>query len=263
MKIPLLRGRTFGVSDRPGTPDVAIVNRALAQRLWPDAEALGQRLWSWDPRGADRELLVVGVAENGRYYRSWRSDARPFLFVPAEQWYQGKMALHVRGEGITAQDLRQAINAVAPDLPSLNPMRVTDAMGASMALEQTGARLLAAFGLLALVIAGIGIYSMIAFTVGQRTHEIGIRLALGAGRATVLGSVIVSALKPVVVGVAIGWLVALGLTQLIRALLFGILPSDPRTYMVVATTLLGAGIAASYLPARRATHADPLRALRG
>ena len=263
MKIPILRGRTFDVGDGPATPDVAIVNRALAQRLWPDAEAMGQRLWSWNPRGADRELLVVGVAENGRYYRSWRSDARPFLFVPAEQWYQGNMALHVRGERVTAQDLRQAINAVAPDLPSLNPMPVTEAMGAAMALEQTGARVLGAFGLLALGIAGIGIYSMIAFTVGQRTHEIGIRLALGAGRATVLGSVIVTALQPVVVGVAIGWLVALGLTQLIRALLFGILPSDPQTYMVVATTLLGAGMAASYLPARRATHADPLRALRG
>jgi predicted permease len=262
MRIPVIRGRRFQAADRSGAPDVAIVNRALAERLWPQAEAVGERIWSWNPRGDDRGLLVVGVVENGRYYRSWRTDARPFLFVPASQWYQGDMALHVRGARLTVVDLRRAILEVAPDVPSPNPVRAADAMASAMAAEQTGARVIGAFALLALAIAAIGIYAVVAFTVGERTHEIGIRVALGAGRSAVLGVVILSIVKPLLIGVSVGWLAAMGLTRLMTALLFGVRPTDPLTYLTVAVTLLGAGVAASYLPARRATRADPLQALR-
>ena len=262
MKIPLLRGRSFADGDRSGAMDVAIVNRAMADRLWPGADAIGQHVWSWNPRGSDRELVVVGVVENGRYYRSWRSEARSFLFVPAGQWYQGNMALHVRGAGLGANDLRHAIGAITPDVPAPTIVRATDAMAGAMALEQTGTRLLAAFGLIALAIAGIGIYSAVAFTAGERTTEIGIRMALGARRSAVLGSVILTALKPLLVGVAIGWLAAIGLTRLIATLLFDVRPGDPATYAMVGVTLIGAGVAASYVPARRATKADPLQALR-
>ncbi len=262
MKIPIVRGRGFREADGPASPDVAIVNRAMADRLWPGADPIGERVWSWNPRELDRSLLVVGVVENGRYYRSWRAEARPFLFVPAHQWYQATSALHVRGGRLTSPDLRRAINAVVPDLPSLNPIRAMDAMASAMALEQMGARVLGAFGILALAIAGIGIYSVVAFTTGARAHEIGIRMALGAGRSRVLGVVILGSLKPLLIGVGIGWAAALGLSRLITTLLFGVRPTDPLTYAGVALTLVAAGIAASYLPARRVSHRDPLEALR-
>jgi predicted permease len=262
MQIPLLRGRSFEAGDRSGAPDVAIVNRALAERLWPSVDPLGRMIWSWKPRGTDRGLRVVGVVENGRYYRSWRAEARPFLFLPAGQWYQGSMALHVRSASIGALDLRRVISDVAPTVPAVHPVRARDAMAASMSLEQTGARLLGAFGLLALTIAAIGIYSVVAFAVGERRYEIGVRMALGARRATVLRSMVMTALTPLLIGVAAGWLAAIGLTRLMSSLLYGVRPTDPVTYSLVAATLVGAGVLASLIPARRATRADPLQTLR-
>jgi predicted permease len=262
MSIPVIRGRAFDASDRDGTPDVAVVNRAVADRLWPNADPIGQAIWSWNPRGAHRELRVVGVVENGRYYRSWRSDVRPFVFVPADQWYQGDMSLHVRGDRLTASALQEAIGATVPGAEPVVPTRLAEAKSGSMAMERTAARLLGAFGALALVIAAIGIYSVVTFTVGRQTREIGIRMALGAGRRKVMSGVIAGALKPIVIGVALGWLSAVALTQLIATLLFGVRPADPVTYAVVALVLAATGAAASFMPARRATRADPLQALR-
>jgi predicted permease len=262
MGIPVIRGRAFDATDRDGMPDAAVVNRAVADRLWPNVDPVGRTLWSWNPRGAHRELRVVGVVENGRYYRSWRTEARPFVFVPAEQWYQGDMSLHARGGSVTAGALRRAIEAAVPGLPTVVPIRLADAMSSSMAMEQTAARVLGAFGVLALAIAAIGIYSVVTFTVGRQTREIGIRMALGAGRHTVMTGVIAGALKPIVAGLVAGWLAAVALTQFITSLLFGVRPGDPVTYAVVALALAATGAAASFVPARRATRADPLQALR-
>jgi ABC-type antimicrobial peptide transport system permease subunit len=172
------------------------------------------------------------------------------------------MSLHARGDRLTAAALQDAIGAAVPGAPTVVPTRLADAMSWSMAMERTAARLLGAFGALALVIAVIGIYAVVTFTVGRQTREIGIRMALGAGRRKVMSGVIAGALKPIVIGVALGWLSAVALTQLIATLLFGVRPADPVTYAVVALVLAATGAAASFMPARRATRADPLQALR-
>jgi putative ABC transport system permease protein len=260
--VPVLRGRAFEAADRDGAAEVAIVNRALADRLWPDAEALGQTVWSWSPDDRHRPLRVVGVVENGRYYRSWRGQTRPFLFVPLAQWPMNRMTLHVRGASLSAGAIRRALDAAAPDLPPDVPVTLKGAMAASMNVERTAARLLGAFSLLALTIAAIGTYSVVSFAVGRQARDIGIRIALGARRGRVLGDVVAEALKPLALGVAIGWGVALAGGRFVASLLFGVRPVDPSTYAAVAATLLAACVLASLVPAWRATRTDPAETLR-
>jgi putative ABC transport system permease protein len=262
MQIPVVRGRAFRVTDGIGAPDVAVVNRAMADRLWPGDDPLGQQVWSWNRDGDHRPLEVVGVVGDGRYYRSWRLEGRPFLFVPFDQWPQRNMAIHVRSRTVTASDLRRLVDAIDASLPSIQPRRGTDAMAQSMAVEQMTARLLGAFGLLAMTIAAIGIYGVVSFLVGQRTYEIGLRVALGAPRRTILRVVLAGSVRLIATGIAIGWVAAIGLTQLISSVLFGVRPTDPVTFGGVSAILLFVGLAASYLPARRAMRVDPLITLR-
>jgi predicted permease len=265
MRIPLERGRAFDAADRTGAPDVVIVNRVLADKLWPGEDAIGKVLWSWNSRGSDRPMTVVGVAADGRYYRSWRTSGRPFAFVPFDQWFMGTMFLHVRtadGAVLGEADLRRQVAAAGPGLPPVSPLQVADSMGASIALERTAANLFAAFGALALAIAGIGIYGVVSFTVGERTRELGLRMALGAPRARVLRGVILASLRPVLVGVAIGWLAGFAVTPLMAGVIFGVRPTDPTTFAAVAVLLVTIGLVASVGPAHRATRVDPLTSLR-
>jgi len=263
MRIPLLGGREFSERDRTGSPDVAIVNRALAEQLWPGQDPIGRVIWRPRRDGTHRRLEVVGVVADGRYHRSWRSGGvRPFLFLPVGQWQQRTVALHVRGATLTATTLRAAIAAAGPGLPSVSPQRVADAMAQSMAFERLSARLLGAFGLLAAAIATIGIYGVVAFVVGERTYEIGLRMALGASRPGVLRLVLGRSVRPVLLGIAAGWGTGLLVGRLLQSVLFGVRPTDPAVYLGVSALILTAGLVAGYLPARRATRIDPLNTLR-
>jgi predicted permease len=265
MKVPLVLGRPFTDQDRGGAPDVAIVNEALAARLWPGESAVGKRLWSWRPDGPDQPLDVVGVAANGRYYRSWQTADRPFVFLPLAQNPMASMTLHVRGVTPavpTAESIRAAVLEVAPDVPAPRVHLLSDARAETIGLQRSTARLLGLFGALALTIAAIGIYGVVSFSVSRRTREIGLRVALGARPLDVRRFVIVGGALPVVVGTALGCVIALGLGRFAVGLLYGVGPRDPLTFGSVAALLVGIGLLASYLPARRATRVSPLEALR-
>lgn len=265
MDIPLLRGRDFNERDRPGSPGVAIVNETMARRLWPAEDPVGKRLRLWNPRGPGELVEVVGVVKDGRYYRSWRDRTRPFMFLPFLQQYRSSMALHIRVNGPAGQIMaavRSQAQALDKSLPLFGFRSVNEAMSDAIALERMGAGLMSVFGSLALVLAAIGIYGAISFTVSQRTREIGIRVALGARQPDILGLVVAQSAKPVLAGVAIGWAAGFGLTRLMSSLLFGVRPTDFATFVLVSCVMIAAGLLASYVPARRASRVDPMVALR-
>ncbi len=263
--IPLLAGRTFTRDDASGSPGVALVNQALADRLWPGRSAVGRTLWSWSADGADVPLQVVGVVANGRYYRSWLDAGRPFLFVPLAQNPSRSMTLHLRYEGPTgalADSVRRAITDAGPGIPTPRVGTAAAAMAGAVALQRTNARLLTLFGALATLIATIGVYGVVSFTVNQRMHEIGVRVALGARPRDVRSMIVAGSGRPLLVGAALGLLVASLLARPLAPLLFGVGPRDPATYGLVVLGVLAAGLAATHGPARRATRVDPLRVFR-
>lgn len=266
--ISMVAGRGFTRGDGPGDRSVAVVNQAMAARLWPGESPLGRRIWFRDPsspngRGAPME--VVGVVSDGRYYRAWRSAGRPFLFVPFAQHPLKDMVLHVRGAAVgipTEPALRSAVTSAGTGV-SLGPVTsVQAARAASVAPQRVTAALLALFGALAGAVAAIGIYGVVSFTVSRRTQEVGVRMALGARAADVRRHVLAGSAVPVLVGTLAGWLAALGLSRFLSSLLYGIGPRDAVTFACVGAVLMVVGLAASLVPARRATRVDPLTALR-
>lgn len=268
MGIELLGGRTFDAGDMPGAGSVAVVNQALALRLWPGRSPLGRRIWERDPRRPDSpgsQIEIVGVVSNGRYYRAWRQPELPFLFLPVSQQAQRTMFLHVRGAAPgapTEPALRRAVWAAEPSWTVAGVGAVAQARAAALAVEANSARLLTLFGLLAGVIAIVGIYGVVSFTVSRRTREIAVRMALGARVADVRCNVLARGAAPILVGTGLGWLVALALTRLLSSLLYGIGPGDPGTFAASATVLVAVGLLAILVPARRATRVDPMEALR-
>lgn len=261
--IPLLAGREFTTEDRAGATGVAVINEALASRLWPGEPPLGKRIWDWRTEGPDVPLMVVGVVENGRYYRSWRTGDRPFVFLPLAQNPRRTLSLHVRTAAPQPleEDLPRIIGEADPGIPVPRVRMAEQAMAASMAIQRTTARILMLFGALATFVAMIGVYGVVAFTVGQRTHEIGVRMALGARPADVQRMVMAGSAKPILVGSGIGLGAAAVLSGFLAPMLFGVGPRDPITYATVAAAVLVIGLLAAHLPARRATRVDPLTVL--
>jgi predicted permease len=265
MEVPIVRGRGFAAADDAGAPRVAIVNESMAAHLWPGADPVGRTVWSWNPNGEDDALRIVGVVRDGRYYRGWRSGGQPFLFLPLAQQHQTAVSLHVRGATPrvpTPDQIRRVVAALDPALPPPNFRRLRDAMSESIAVERTGALSLALFGLLALVIATIGVYGVVSFSVTERVHEIGLRMALGADPGRVRRDVISASTRPVLAGTALGMVAALALSRAVTSLLFGVQPGDPATFTAVAIVLVAAAALAGWVPARRATRIDPLLALK-
>ena len=265
MGIKLVRGRPFTWDDREGAPGVAVVNEALAARLWPGEDPVGKRVWYWNPRGADLPLEVVGVVGNGRYNRGWRSADRPFMFLASGQMYHPTLSLVVRARGAvgpTLADVRREARALDPRALVVRFQSVRAALADAIALERMGAKLLSLFGLLALTLAAVGIYGVVSFAVTERTREMGVRMALGAARAEILRLMLARSLRPVVAGIAAGAVAALALGRFVASLLFGVAPGDPATFAAVAVALLAVALLASYVPARRATRVDPVAALR-
>ncbi|HEY0101247.1 MAG TPA: ABC transporter permease [Pyrinomonadaceae bacterium] len=263
MRIPLKSGRVFTDRDAADAPPVAIINESLARRAFPDIDPVGKRLTAWRDEEFARE--IVGVVADVKMGQMEGED-RPQVYVPQAQnatW--GALSLAVRTSvepESLAGAVREAVLAIDKSQPVYDIRTMEDVRSASVANRRLIVLLFAGFATLAFLLAVVGIYGVLSYAVTQRTHEIGIRLALGAQRADVLRLVVGQGMRLVVLGVAVGMVGAFLVTRLLKSLLFGVSAADPVTFAVVALVLSVVGLLACYIPARRATRVDPLIALR-
>jgi predicted permease len=262
MGTPLLRGREFTEADRDGAPGTVVVNGTLAARLWPNEDALGKRVSITGPDGPFLE--VVGVARDSKY-RTLGEVARPYVYLPLQQSYDPKMTLVVRTTGEPSSItpvIREQIRALNANLPIADVQTLRQQIELTLLPSRIAAWVLGGFGLLALLLAGIGIYGVVSYGAAQRTREIGVRMALGASERDVLGLVLWDGLIVIGAGLAIGLLLAVAATRVIAAFLYGVGATDPLTFVMVPLLLGAVALVASYIPARRAVKVDPLVALR-
>jgi predicted permease len=263
MRIPLLAGRTYNSPDYPDASKkktkVVIVNRAFARRFFGKQNPVGQLLSQ--AKGKPPDLEIVGVVEDTKYY-SLREEVEPTIYFPM---LAGDATFEVR----TASDpkallplIRSAVRSVDSNLPIYHLMTQTEQINRTIFQERLVAWLSGAFALLALVVACIGLYGLLAHEVARRTHEVGVRMALGASPREVLALVLGRGIRLVTLGVMMGIGAALGLARYLQSLLFGVRPIDPLAYAIVTILLLIVTLGACYLPARRATKVDPMVALR-
>ena len=267
MEVPLLSGRTFTEHDDARAPKVAIVNKLFSLVYFGDLSPVGKR-FSFDPEKPN-EIEVIGMAEDSRY-TSQREDVEPTVYLPWRQTLRrvGAMTFNVRTTGdplSVVSGIREAVRQVDSNLPISNIRTQLEQANETLSMERLFAKLLSFFGLIAQLLAAIGLYGVLAYSVSQRTHEIGIRMALGANRARVLRMVLRQGMTLTVVGVAVGVGAAFVLTKYVETLtsmLFGIEARDPVTFIAIPLGLTLVALLACLLPARRATKVDPLVALR-
>ncbi|HET6176826.1 MAG TPA: ABC transporter permease [Candidatus Sulfotelmatobacter sp.] len=261
MKIPLLQGRDFNLHDDENAAPVMIVNQEFVRRFIPSGTALGRRVQGWG-----KWFAVVGVVQDSKIYRLNESPT-PYFYVPIRQIYRPEMGLafFIRTSApidSAATALRREAQAVDPAVPVFDTTGLNDSIAASLFEQRISANLLSILGSVALLLAAVGLYGVIGYSVAQRTNEIGIRMALGAEPSAVMRLVVGEGMKLAIAGVAIGLGAALGLTRLISGLLFGVSATDPLTFAGVAILLAFVALAAAYIPARRAMRVDPMIALR-
>jgi len=264
MKIALAQGRTFTLGDNEAAPRVAVVNEALASRLWPGEDPIGKQ---FSFKGAQGPYVqVVGVTGTGKYVFIGE-DGQNFFYVPASQNFTSAKILQIRTslppEAIR-KNAEQQIHALEADLPVYDVETMEDSLGGSNGffLIRMGALFALILGLLGLILAIVGVYGVVSYAASQRTHEIGIRMALGGEPRAIRRMILRSGVFLLLFGVSIGCVVALAVGWTMRSLLFGIHPADPPTFAAVGFLLGSAVILACYIPARRAMRVDPLVALR-
>jgi putative ABC transport system permease protein len=259
MKISLLRGRLLDERDRTDSPPVTVINESLARRYFPGEEPMGKVIVN--PHG---KAEIVGVVADVHHY-GLDAEPRPELFTPLPQSVFNGMTFVVRttlDPESFAADLRRAIHDVDSDQAIRDMSTMEQALSRWVFLPRMSLNLLGAFALSALALAGLGIYGVIAYSVSQRSTEMGLRMALGAGAPQLIGLVIGGSLRFVVPGIAAGLLLSAALARLLSGQLFGVSPFDPLVYAAVAGVLGATALAASFLPARRAAKVDPIVALR-
>lgn len=257
--MPIVQGRSLAETDRADSPPVVVVNEAFVRRFLPGRDPIGHRI-----RQAGQWMEIVGVAQDAKYQRL-DEVAYPFLYLPISQRFRPDLHLHLRTEGDPlplVETIRRELFAVAPDLPFLDPRTMTQQMVPATFVQRVGAAVLGLFGILALVLAAIGLYGVIAYAVTQRTREIGVRVALGAGLGSVVLLVVGQGLRVTGLGLLVGTALALGLGRLLRGQLFGVNPADPLTFLSLGALLAAVAVLASLVPARRAARVDPVVALR-
>lgn len=268
MRIPILRGRDITEADREGSEGVVILNETLASQLWPGEDPVGRQIRAGEPAGDGsrddfRTLTVIGVARNHKY-RSLGDGARPFIYVPFRQYYVPKINLLIRtrpGAAVTPA-VRAAVREINPALPILHAQSLRDYTAIGLLPQRVAGWLSGTLGALGLLLTGIGLYGITAYSVGQRTREIGIRAALGASRGDILRLILRAGARLALAGMALGLLLALVATRLISSLLVGISAYDPLTFCGVTLLMAAVLLMASYIPARRASRVDPSVALR-
>ncbi|MFL6276266.1 MAG: ABC transporter permease [Blastocatellia bacterium] len=263
MGIPLVKGRLFESSDMRidgpiGDGSAVVIDEALAKRFWPDRDPIGASI-GWGSKGP--WARIVGVVGTVRP-KDLIQEPEGAIYFP---WYLGSSALVVRTTDDPhrlAQTIREQVQAVDANLPVYDIKTMDERLARSLETQRFAVTLLGMFAALALLLAAIGLYGVIAYLVAQRRHEIGIRVALGASRADVLKLVLSQAIQLALIGVAIGLAAALALTRFMSSLLFGVSATDPLTFASICAILIAVALTASYLPARRATRIDPMVALR-
>ena len=267
MKMTLLTGRDFSDADREGTPSVVIVNETAARQWWPRQDALGKTLLQEtgrpDAPDAVRTLTVVGVARDSKY-RNLGEDPRPFVYVPIEQQYMSRTVIAARsahGQRL-AGELRALVASMNPNLPIVQALTFDAYSQLGLLPQRIAASVAGSLGLVGVLLAAIGIYGVTAYMVSSRTREIGIRMALGAERASVVRMVLRQGLTLTMIGAAIGLAVAAAASRLLGSLLFGVGATDPLTFIGSTLLFFVVGAAACYVPARRATAIGAMDALR-
>jgi putative ABC transport system permease protein len=259
MRIPLLHGRSFTDTDRIGSLPVLLVNRAFAARHWPDGDPLGKRIvLSTGPRE------IVGVVGDTRDFGP-DDEAPALIYVPALQRGYRNLAFVVRAgadPAAAAATLRSEVAALDPELPLYSVRTMEHVITDEFSGDVVMVKLLSVFGVIALLLAIIGVYGVMAYGVMQRTQELGVRLALGAQRADILRMIVRQGALLAAFGLAGGLAVALGTARFLSAFLVGVSPFDPLTFVAATLALGGAAVVAAIVPARRATRIDPVEALR-
>ncbi len=259
MQIPLAEGREFTVNDTAKSQLVAVVNQEFVKRYWPHQDAIGKRL-----HAGGTWYTVVGVARNSDYDHIGQKP-RPFFYLSLFQDYGSGVSIHVRVAGnplAFVSPVQEAVRSLDADLPLFDLTTLDSRIQLDTMTQRMGGVFVGGFGMLALVLAGIGIYGVLSYTTRQRTHEIGIRMALGAEPRDIFGFVLRQGALLAALGLSIGVVISLALTRALSSQLFGVTPTDPLTFAAVAILLLAIALVACYIPARRAMRTDPMVALR-
>jgi putative ABC transport system permease protein len=264
LDIPVLRGRNFTAQDTKTSIPVAVINETMAHQLWPDQDPIDRHFRM--KKADDPEIEVAGVVRNGKY-NSLFEDQQPYFYLPADQSYVARRIVHVRTalpESNIAPEITGIIRSLDPDLAVYDVMPMSESLngGNGFFLLRAGAIFAGVLGALSLILAVIGVYGVISYVTGQRTHEVGIRLALGAQRRQILALMVRQGLGLAGIGLLIGLAASWGLTRFLGGLLFEIKAVDPIAFIGVTLLLAFVAAMACYLPSRRATQVDPLVALR-
>jgi putative ABC transport system permease protein len=262
--VRLVRGRNFDRRDTAQAACVAIINEAMARKFWPSEDPLGQRITF----NSSTQYEIIGVVSEVKHSRL-QEEIGPEAYTHHQQLPSRTMDLAVRADAVAGPEsagliagIRRAVREVDPEQPVYDIRTMEQRLSHSIAPQRFIALLLSLFAALAMILAALGIYGVMSYSVTQRTHELGIRMALGARPSDLLGLVIRQGMKLALAGMAIGLATALALTRLMKEMLFGVQPADPLTFAAIGFLLTGVAFAACYLPARRATKVDPLIALR-
>jgi putative ABC transport system permease protein len=263
--VRLLKGRVFDDRDIPASPPVAVINRSFAAKVWPGADPVGQRITFDDPHQQDaRWLTVVGVVGDVRNQSlSQEPEAQIYNAELQDPMPNATLVVHTAADPrLLAAPIRRQVQALDRDLPIDQVRTMQEVVDSSLAPNRFNTVLLGVFAGLALLLAAVGVYGVVSYTVNQRTHEIGIRMALGAQGEDVLGLVLRQGMLLVAIGLGVGLVGALLAMRGLESMVYGVSTKDPWTFATVALALAAVALAANFLPARRATRVDPLTALR-
>jgi putative ABC transport system permease protein len=266
MRIPLLRGRVFSEFDNETAPQVAIINQTMASQFWPNEDPIGKRFSVKSIGGASMQVNVVGVAANSKYM-SITEEPIPYFYVPLRQNFMSMRALQIRTSVpplSVINSVRKEINRFAPELPisELRTMREGLEGTYGLFIFRQASIWAGAIGFFGLILALVGIYGIISYAVAQRTHEIGIRIAIGATRWNTLNLILWQGARLTIAGVLLGMLAAYTVTHLMTNLLIGVSPADPITFLTVTVLLTATALCACIFPARKAVLLNPITALR-
>jgi putative ABC transport system permease protein len=265
MSIPLLRGRQLTDQDTETTPNVVVISETMARRFWPGEDAVGRRIAVGRIRSPADWVQVIGVAKDVRQFEL-NAEPKPQMYLTHRQFgFFDLRDLVVKTDvdpASLAATVRKAVWEIDKDQPVSNIQTMEQILADSIARQRFSMMLLAIFAAVALVLAAVGIYGVMSYSVAQRTHEIGIRMALGAQTGAVLKLAVGYGMKLVMAGIVIGLIAAFALTRVMSTLLFGVTATDPTTFALISLLLIAVAVLASYLPARRATRVNPIIALR-